>query len=183
MSCKRQEEQKLLTICRENLPKKVLHGAFVLTYDKMRRYEGVWHLERKLLFPECIFLESEQEEALTKELMRCGYFAGITEQKDCLIPVGREEKEFLRRLCGKERHLGMSRGIICKGVPQITEGPLKGMENRILRIDRHKRLARVEIAGKPDVSVCLKQRMEAGTKMKSEYRYIPAGLEITGKVV
>lgn len=155
----------------------------MLTYDKMRRYEGIWHLERKLLFPECILLESQQEEALSEGLKRCGYFNGISGWKAGLIRVGQDEEEFLRRLCGKERYLGMSRGIICKGVPRITEGPLKGMENRIIMIDRHKRLARVEIAGKQDALVCHKRRMESGTKMKSEYRYIPAGLEITGKVV
>jgi transcriptional antiterminator NusG len=183
LSCKRQEEQKLLTICRENLPKKVLHGAFVLTYDKMRRYEGVWHLERKLLFPECIFLESGQEEALLKELMQGAYFGNIIEGKSRLLQVGQNEENLLRRLCGKQCHLEMSKGIICKGVTRITEGPLKGMENRILRIDRHKRLARVEITGKPNESFYYEQKMESGMKMKPEYRYIPAGLEITEKVV
>ena len=135
------------------------------------------------MFPECIFLESESEEALTKELKQCVHFTGIVEWKDCLLRVGQDEEEFLGRLCGKERHLEMSRGIICKGAPRITEGPLKGMEDRILRIDRHKRLARIEIAGKPDASGRYRRRMEPGMNMKPVYRYILAGLEITGKVV
>ena len=44
----------------------------------------------------------------------------------------------------------MSRGIIREGNAQVTDGPLKGMENRIRRIDRHKRLAKIEIAGIAD---------------------------------
>lgn len=172
-----------MTICREKFSQRALKHAFVLTYDKMRRYEGIWHLERKLLFQECVFLESENEEALSKELMYGNDFNGITGWKNCLLRVGQEEEDLLRGLCGKEGHLEMYRGIICKGVPRITEGPLRGMENRIRRIDRHKRLASVEIVGKKDEVKLRRQQIATDTKMKPEYRCIPAGLEITEKVV
>lgn len=128
----------------------------------MRKYEGIWHLERQLLFPGNIFLESNDEEIPSEEIEK---WIGIVWQKFSLIRLGKREEDFLKKLCKDEHHLEMSKGVICKGNTQITEGPLKGLENRIDRIDRHKRLARVDIAGNP--GCC----------------YITAGLEITEKIV
>ena len=166
--------------CNTNLSRNALRKSFLLTYDRMRRYKGEWHLERRLLFPAYVLLESENEERLLRELKE---FKKISESESCVVRINPEEEEFLKSLYGKACHLKMSRGILFKGAARITEGPLKGMENRILRIDRHKRLARVEITGKPNESFYYEQKMESGMKMKPEYRYIPAGLEITEKVV
>ncbi len=144
------------------MPKKTANDIFVLTFDRMRRYEGAWHLERQLMFPGYVFLESEDKKFLLEELERCGAIFG---RKTQLFQVSWEEEEFLKRLCGVSHHLEMSRGIMKKGNARITDGPLKGMEERISRIDRHKRLARVEMMSKPDS------------------RCITAGLEITEKVI
>lgn len=144
----------------------------MLTYDRMRQYEGKWHLERHLLFPEYVILESGNEEFLLEELGKCRDFV---KGERYLIRFGIEEEKILRNLCGKEHHLEMSRGIICEGNAQVTDGPLKGMENRIRRIDRHKRLAKIEIGGiANDLSRYRKNIC---------CRYIPAGLEITEKSV
>ncbi len=162
LSCRKQEEKKILTICKKKLPQSVADDIFILTFDRMRRYEGTWHLERQLMFPGYVFLESEDEEILSEELKSCGL---SLREKNRLFRVGHKEEEFLKRLCGTAHHLKMSRGIIYHGNALITEGPLKGIEKHISRIDRHKRLARIEIIIKPDD------------------RYIPAGLEITEKVI
>ena len=53
--------------------------------------------------------------------------------------------EFLRGLCGDGERIDLSRGYILSGKTFVTEGPLKGKESLIRRIDRHKRLAKVEI--------------------------------------
>ncbi len=164
LTCKKQEEQKILTICRKNLSSEALSGIFILTYDRMRKYEGVWHLERQILFPGSVFLENGNEKLLCKELGQC---SGIDGQENRLIRLGEAEENFLKGLCGEEHHLEMSRGVIRKGVPKITEGPLRGRESMICRIDRHKRLAKVRLDWQ--------DRME-------ELCFISAGLEITEKM-
>lgn len=134
----------MLDSCRTLLSEKSLKDAFVLTYDRMRRYEGDWHLEKRILFPKRVFLESRDEKALRNELRQ---YQGIVEQKTPLIRIGNQDEAFLRDLCGEKKHLKMSRGVIQKGDARVTEGPLKGNENRIRKIDRHRRLARLEFAG------------------------------------
>ena len=150
--------------CNTNLSRNALRKSFLLTYDRMRRYKGEWHLERRLLFPACVLLESENEERLLKELKD---FRRISESGRCTVRINPEEEKFLKALYGNECHLKMSRGILFKGTTQITEGPLKGMENRICKVDRHKRLAHI--------------RTVIGMGV-GEFRYVLAGLEITEKL-
>ena len=172
ITCKTQEEQKILTICRKNLSPEALQDIFVLTYDRMRKYEGIWHLERQLLFPGSVFLESNNEKILLKELGKCNV---IAPQENLFIRMSRKEEQLLKRLCGVKHHLEMSRGVIRRGETKIIEGPLKGMESRISRIDRHKRLARVQFVTKSgDYEI-----HENGLS----FCYISAGLEITERIV
>ncbi len=150
----------MMALCKNKLSPKAVQNVFLFTYDRLRRYKGAWNLERKLLFPAHVFLESENEDILLQELAKCS----VAVKANPLIQISKEEEQFLRILCGKDHHLQISKGIICKGAAHITEGPLKGMESRICKIDRHKRLARIT------------------TTTLQEYRSIPAGLEITEKI-
>lgn len=119
-------------------------------------------MERKLIFPASVFLESENEEVLRAELNLCRSAAG---QVQAILRMEPEEEQFLRYLCGRKKHIEMSRGVIRKGITQVTEGPLMGVEAQICKIDRHKRLARL----------CTSKRQNP--------RYIPAGLEIVEKSI
>ena len=145
--CKKQKEEKLLDTCRQHMSKKILKEAFVFTYDRMRRFQGEWHLERQLMFPDYVFLESGDETALEEELMRYRKVSELFRECENVSYVEKNEEKFLVSLCGKKHHLGMSRGVIRDGITRITEGPLLGMEERIRKVDRHKRLARLEIPG------------------------------------
>jgi len=148
----------MIAVCKKDLSVAAVKDVFAPTYDCMRRYEGTWHIERRLLFPSFVFLESENKKLLSEELPKV---AALIKEKECLFSIGREEEDFLKNLCDETHHLKISRGIICKGSTHIMEGPLKGLESRICRIDRHKRL--VKLAVPQSIS------------------YITAGLEITKK--
>ena len=145
VDCQGQEEKEALALCRKHLSKEAAKDVFVLTYDRMRRYEGAWHMEKRLVFPSYIVVDKRR------------------------MPVGEEAEHFLRFLYGDCHHLKMSQGVIRDGIPQVTAGPLKGFEQRICRIDRHRRLAELSIPmGQPQ-----QEKQMAGN--------ITAGLEITEK--
>ena len=61
------------------------------------------------------------------------------------MPLSEEEVRFLTQF-GKEEHIvEMSRGIVENDRVIVMEGPLKGNEGLIRKIDRHKRKAWLEI--------------------------------------
>ncbi len=162
--CPNQREEEIVQACKRHLTKEALQDAFVFTYDRMRRYNGAWHLERQPLFPHYLFLESRSEEKLMEELKLYSKVFDVLGSGGSLIRVEPEEEKLLRTLCGRGHHSQMSRGYIRNGQTVVTEGPLQGRENLIRKIDRHKRIARV---GMP-VMGCLRE-MQVGLE-KAELR-------------
>ena len=145
--CPNQKETEVIRSCRRRLSAQALTDAFVLTYDRMRRYEGAWHTERKPLFPDCVFLESKDGESLVKELEQYREIDDHQNDHYIPIPIDKKEEAFLQSLCGSERHSALSKGYIRDGHTCVTEGPLVGKEAYIRRIDRHKRLAELRLPG------------------------------------
>lgn len=132
--------------CIQNREMLMHQNAFTFTYDCMKRYEGSWHMERRLLFPEYVFVEADHKEILNTYFNISHKGALIAGSEMCLLTVGREEEVLLRCLCGKTHHLKMSRGYIKNGVTHVVEGPLRGREYCIQKIDRHKRLAKINVS-------------------------------------
>ena len=152
-----------MELCRQSLSRELLQETFQFTHDRMRRYEGSWHVECEQMFPEYVFLETEDPAALKKALKPYQDLVQLLEDGTLLQRVDPEEEKLLRLLGGKEHHLNISQGYIRDGVTYVTGGPLVGLESRIRKIDRHKRIARVMLpAGEPG-------------------RLMAAGLEITSR--
>lgn len=124
---------------------KGLQDAFVFTCDRMRRYEGNWHLEQHLLFPGLVFLESRDKDRLSRELEQAPEIRQILGDTIVIQEIDPEIESFLQGLCGVSHHSGMSRGYIRDGQTFVTEGPLRGKEKLIRKIDRHKRVARIDM--------------------------------------
>ena len=159
----------------------------MITYDRMRRYEGTWHMERQILLPDYVFLESRDKERLIKELEKTPDMRELLPDCSPVIPLEPEEEAFLRSLCGTNHHLVMSRGVIRDGRPFVTEGPLRGKEQLIRRIDRHKRMARVEIPSavrdRESRETVETSREKRGQEEKNlePFRELQMGLEIVAK--
>lgn len=163
LRCKPQKTEELMRSCRNHIPEEVLRDIFVFTCDRMKRYQGNWHVEKKEMFPGYVFMETGDMPALSEYLEPYREFTQVLENGGMLRRVEPEEETFLRELCGKKHHLGLSQGYIRDGITHVVHGPLVGLERRIRKIDRHKRIANVA--------------MPAG-KLSSS---LLAGLEITSK--
>lgn len=143
LKCRPEETEDFIKICRRQIPEEILGDIFTFTREKMRRYEGSWHIETTEMFPGHVFFETGNIVALTDCLKRCGCLMSSVDVGK-MYPVDPGEEELLRVLGGEQHHLGMSTGYIRDGIPYIIQGPLVGMEKKIRKIDRHKRLAWVE---------------------------------------
>jgi transcriptional antiterminator NusG len=116
---------------------------FLITCEKMKRYKGCWHCQDELLFQGYVFADVENRAWLEKASRDASVFRvfGSGEYSLCLEDV---EKKFLKDVSGDEHRIAMSKGYIRDGITFVTEGPLCGKECRIQKIDRHKRMARVD---------------------------------------
>ena len=145
-----------MDLCKATLSEQAATCVFTFTYDRMKRYQGEWHLERSVTFPDYFFLESNNEEQLKKELNQYQLISKILATGGIITPVDEQEESLLRQLSDEFHHMGMSTGYIAEGKTYVTKGPLMGCESRIRKIDRHKRLAKLSLPyAKGEMELCM----------------------------
>lgn len=161
--CKPGQEEIIIKSCKQHLTKAALDDAFQLSYERMKKYLGEWHVDTYSMFPRYIFLQSQCPEILSEELKQYRDFVEVLENEHILLKVQPEEEEALKLLCGENHHMGMSRGVMTDRVLKVTEGPLRGRESLIRKVDRHKRVAMLNL------------------RVAKDMQDVWAGLEVTAK--
>ena len=145
---KRQEEKEIQDIARLCQKGETKGRVFLPSCERMKRYQGAWHREYKYLFPGSIFLKGNSREEILA-FLRLIFLQKHTLEKEDRIRLLTHKEEaavtFLQALCRSDQRIPLSRGYILKGKTFVTEGPLMGKEKFIQRIDRHKRLAYLDI--------------------------------------
>lgn len=135
----REEESKVLL--GKYIDQQVVDDCKIPQYVCLRKREGSWQEEIKISFPGYLFVKTKKVERLYLELKKVPKMTKLLGIGKEIIPITREEQEFLFRIGGKNLVVEFSTGKIKNGVIQIEKGPVKGMEEYITRIDRHKRMA------------------------------------------
>ncbi|WP_455436905.1 antiterminator LoaP [Hungatella hathewayi] len=137
-------EESIRTQCEKLVDGQVLERCFIPYFEEMKRYQGSWHKEKRILFPGYVFAVSQDVEALFLNLKRIIGLTKLLGMENVIIALMEEEIEFLLEF-GKEEHIvTMSQGIITNDSVIVVDGPLKGREGLIKRVDRHKRKAWLE---------------------------------------
>lgn len=145
------------------LPVHAFEDCKILYYVKKKKYLGEWHEEKERLLPGYMFLVTNDPRPASEALDRMTEFTRLLGTGSSFCPVRPEEEELLVRLTNGKDEIGMSYGVIEKGVLKVNSGVLTGMESRIKKIDRHKRKG----------FICM--------KLHDQEKLVGVGLEITEK--
>ena len=121
----------------------LIADCFVPRREVMRRREGRWSLVRETLFPGYLFVETSRIQQVMGRLAQVPAFTrllGVSDER--VVPLSQDETAWLSALLQPlEKVVGMSTGAIEGNRVVVTDGPLRGHEALIRKIDRHKRLA------------------------------------------
>ena len=131
--------------CEKILSPGALERSFLPRCEQMKRYQGEWHKERKILFPGYVFLVCEDEEQLYHRLKKVIGLTKLIGTGREVVPLAEDEVDFLLEFGKEEQIVAMSEGIIEDDRVVVTSGPLKGHEGMIKKVDRHKRRAYLEV--------------------------------------
>ena len=137
-----------LAICRDMkdlLDKDLYEHCFVPMAERQYRKEGKFITLRKPLFPGYLFIVSDCIEGINGSLWKISKFKRILRADNAFVPMEPEEVKAFQSLADEDFNITMSKGFIAGDVITVTEGPLKGCEGQICKIDRHKRMASVEL--------------------------------------
>lgn len=121
--------------------------CFSTKREVLRREGGTWQKCEENLLPGYLFVSCDDPSRVADCLKRIPAFTRMLGNDDVFIPLSDDEVRWLSRLTtSEERIIRMSRGVIEEGGKVVvTEGPLRGYEANIKRIDRHKRVAWLEM--------------------------------------
>ena len=108
-------------------------SCFIPQYEVKKKYGGVWKYRQEVLFPGYVFVDTKTPEDFRKELNKVSRMTK-------LLHDGNE------RFIGDDDHvMKMSEGIIEGDEIVVLKGPLMNHLGLVKKIDRHKRLAYLEI--------------------------------------
>lgn len=139
------EEEKNMNLCKRALKAGSYCDAFVPKYVCMKRYEGAWHYEQRVLFSGYFFIDTNQPDIVEKAILPLSRLMKPVYVGKDFVPIYKEEQSFLEEMMDAEHSISMSRGNIVQGVCDIQEGPLQKKVSFIRKIDRHKRTAEIEL--------------------------------------
>ena len=123
----------------------LVRDCFALSCRVLRKNQGVWRLVTETMFPGYLFVASDDIEAFEKTIKRSTAFARLLGAERRAFALRPEEASFVHDFGGPSHVVGFSRGTIDNGRTIIDEGPLRGHVDRIKKIDRHKRIAYLDI--------------------------------------
>lgn len=116
-------------------------------YRFQKKVKGRWEMVEELLTPGYVFLKTSLSDIgdLAKKIKEAPGISRVLSRDGKFIPLSAEEVDWLWRLTGGSQVVEPSIGVIEGDRVVITRGPLEGFETQIRRIDRHKRLAYVDV--------------------------------------
>ena len=139
------KEEKIRHACEKYIDSDNLDETFIPFRECRRKRNGEWRLEKTVLFPGYVFLITEHPDDLYDQLRRVEGMTKLLRADQTVLQLTKDEEELLKSLGGKNHIVEMSYGYIEGQKVNITEGPLKGLEGQITKIDRHKRQCIVEV--------------------------------------
>lgn len=135
-------------ICRDIkdiLDAKLYEYCFVPMSERQHRKEGKFTLLREPLFPGYLFIVSNNIEEVATAIQKISKFKRILRTGETFSSLEKEEVKNFLTFIDEDFVVTISKGFIAGDEIIVTEGPLRGREGMIKKIDRHKRMAFVKL--------------------------------------
>lgn len=123
-----------------------LNRCFIPYSKRLRKRRGEWIERTEILFPGYVFMVSDDPMRLYQALKQIPDLTKMLgRDKKEIFSLPEDEVVFLQSFGEEDQIVDLSVGCIEGDQIIVENGPLKGKEGLIRRIDRHKRIAEIEI--------------------------------------
>ena len=124
----------------------ILLECFIPHCVRKKKFRGQWQLVEEVLFRGYIFVITDKIDDLYTQLKKVPDLTILLgNDGEEIFPVYPQEALFLSRFSTENHIVDFSKGYINGDAISIIEGPLMGLEGHITKIDRHKRVAYVDV--------------------------------------
>jgi transcriptional antiterminator NusG len=138
-------EQKCLQQCRKYVAERDYREMFIPQYTAQKHFRQEWHEVKMTLFPGYLFVDTETIEAVMTGLKKIRQYTKVLRDGETVSPITQEEQKFLADMMDEDYTVCYSEGFLIGDEVVVTKGPLKHMKGFIRTIDRHRRVAKMEV--------------------------------------
>jgi transcriptional antiterminator NusG len=140
------KERRVLTLVEKIIGNTVFEECFIPQYEVMKRFKGQWQKCTEILFPGYLFFVTNCVDRLAQELRNVPAFTRLLSNSGEFIPLNAGEVAWISAFTKQDsRVIKMSEGIIAGDRVIVFKGPLMNYAGLIRKIDRHKRIAYLDI--------------------------------------
>lgn len=139
------EEDKCKLLCELHIPSGCYSELFIPMCITKKHFKKEWHDIKKPLFPGYVFVDTDHIEDFAKSLIHVKCFAKLLKVGDEITPVSAEERTFLESLMDTDYVISYSQGFLVGDKVFITEGALRNQTALIQKVDRHRRIAMLDV--------------------------------------
>ena len=139
------KEEKCRQMIQRDCDSSTYERCVVAYVQRKKREKGAWVTKIEKFAPSYVFLKSHMIELFALELSKMIGFSVLLQNDNIYLPLFPQEEKLLEHLLGNGDTIAESYGVKVGQTIQVTAGPLQGMEGMIKYIDRHKRIAVVEM--------------------------------------
>ena len=140
------QEKHVLDLVQKFVDDELIQESFIPRYEVMKRIRGTWQKRAEVLLPGYIFVVTDVPERVQQALRSVPKFTRLLGNNDMFTPLADQEVPFINAFMKPDKRIvEFSSGVIEGDEIVILNGPLMNQTGLIKKIDRHKRLAYLEI--------------------------------------
>lgn len=139
-------EEKIKETCQHLISPEIYEACFVPKCKRMKKYHGKWDEVEEILFKDYVFMITDHIDVLFNQLKLIPDLTKVLGNDGSnILPILEDEAKALLKF-GKSKHIiEMSKGYIVGDEVNIISGPLVDYHGKIAKINRHKRVAFIEL--------------------------------------
>ena len=138
LNCKQQ--------CEKYVDRASYAKIFIPQYITKKHFKQEWHEVKKTLFPGYVFVDTETIEPVIEGIRQFGQYTRVLQDGETVSPIRESEEKFLSDMMDEEYVVHYSEGFLIGEEVCILSGPLRNYKGCIRTVDRHRRVAKLEIS-------------------------------------
>ena len=140
------QERQVLALMEKLIDPELIQELFIPRYEVKKRIQGTWRLRAEVLLPGYVFVVTDSPGKLKEALREVPKFTRLLGNDDVFTPLDDLEVAFINAFTKPgNRVVEFSSGVMEGDEIVVLNGPLMHQTGLIKKIDRHKRLAYLEI--------------------------------------
>ncbi len=140
------QEKHVLDLMNKLVDEGLIQESFIPQYEVKKRIQGAWKVRTEVLLPGYMFVITDQPGKLREALRSVPKFTRLLGNNDVFTPLDEQEVAFINAFTEPDhRVVEFSSGAMEGDEIVILNGPLMNQTGLIKKVDRHKRLAYLEV--------------------------------------